>query len=538
MIAALCLFLSAFGSFGEEWELSIADAALGRETATRTEKGLIAEGSFTHMGVSVSTKYEIVLDASGMVAGYTGNVAAGGRNVTAALSVAGNTARMKVEVGGNPAGEKDVPLTAAAVLMDNNIMAQFATYSAVLDPKSGAKKPLVLLVPQVLSAYNVEAELKKGTYAWKTDAASGTAVQWELASPVPLLIKIYQDVLTGAILQAEIPAGQITYRLVGLKLETQTAAAPKPAYLDSSRVEEKPLTIKNGQFSMGATLSYPKGAKGPFPGVLLVSGSGPNDRDETVGMIKPFRDIAHGLALNGFAVLRFDKRTYAYRADVQNLSLETMTVEEEFIQDSIQAFRMLAAEPMVDPARLAIVGHSLGAWGLPYIVKGLGADVAKVKRLAFLAPAGADFGGLLLRQLRERLAAAPDSAELKSMIADFEKKIADYKKTGTVSGPILGSPAAYWKDIFDRNPIALAGSLSIPMFIARGAKDIQVADADIREWKQALGGRSGVTFLTLPNLNHIFVEVEGPSTGVEYFKEGYVSVAFIQALSAELRGGE
>jgi fermentation-respiration switch protein FrsA (DUF1100 family) len=124
------------------------------------------------------------------------------------------------------------------------------------------------------------------------------------------------------------------------------------------------------------------------------------------------------------------------------------------------------------------------------------------------------------------------------MIADFEKKIADYKKTGTVSGPILGSPAAYWKDIFDRNPIALAGSLSIPMFIARGAKDIQVADADIREWKQALGGRSGVTFLTLPNLNHIFVEVEGPSTGVEYFKEGYVSVAFIQALSAELRGGE
>ena len=58
---------------------------------------------------------------------------------------------------------------------------------------------------------------------------------------------------------------------------------------------------------LGATVTLPKGA-GPFPAVVLVQGSGPHDRDETIGPHEPFRDLAWGLASRGIAVLRYDKR--------------------------------------------------------------------------------------------------------------------------------------------------------------------------------------------------------------------------------------
>ncbi len=53
---------------------------------------------------------------------------------------------------------------------------------------------------------------------------------------------------------------------------------------------------------------------GPYPAAVMVQGSGPNDRDETIGPNKPFRDIAEGLSSDGIAVLRYDKRTYAHIA--------------------------------------------------------------------------------------------------------------------------------------------------------------------------------------------------------------------------------
>jgi pimeloyl-ACP methyl ester carboxylesterase len=215
--------------------------------------------------------------------------------------------------------------------------------------------------------------------------------------------------------------------------------------------------------------------------------------------------------------------------------VDTITVDEEFIQDSISAIRVLSAEPSVDSSRLAIVGHSLGAWGLPYIMKGLGADAAKVKHLVFLAPAGGDFGGLLLRQLQDRLAASPDSVELKDAVANLEAKREEYRKGGTVSGPIMGSPAAYWKDIFGRDPIGLVRGIAMPMLFIRGAKDIQAADQDLQDWRKGLSGRMDATFMTMPGLNHLLVEVEGPSTGAEYFRDGYVAVPVIDAVAAELR---
>ena len=108
----------------------------------------------------------------------------------------------------------------------------------------------------------------------------------------------------------------------------------------------------------------PKGA-GPFPAAILVQGSGPQDRDETFGPNAPFRDLAWGLASDGIAVLRYDKRTHAY--GTQMAADPNITVREETTDDAVRAVDLLRSTPLVDPARVFLVGHSLGAYLAPRI---------------------------------------------------------------------------------------------------------------------------------------------------------------------------
>ena len=79
-----------------------------------------------------------------------------------------------------------------------------------------------------------------------------------------------------------------------------------------------------GEWALPATLTMPAGT-GPLPAVVLVHGSGPDDRDETVGANKPFKDLAAGLASRGIAVLRYDKRTKVHGAKVKALKTSPCT---------------------------------------------------------------------------------------------------------------------------------------------------------------------------------------------------------------------
>src|SRR5215471_14652653 len=123
--------------------------------------------------------------------------------------------------------------------------------------------------------------------------------------------------------------------------------------------------LSNGEWILPGTLSVPKG-EGPFAAVVLVHGSGPNDRDETIGPNKPFRDLAWGLASQGIVVLRYDKRTKVYPEKMREL-VSTLTVKEEVIDDALNAVSLLRGIPGVNPQRIVVLGHSLGGYLLPRI---------------------------------------------------------------------------------------------------------------------------------------------------------------------------
>ena len=143
---------------------------------------------------------------------------------------------------------------------------------------------------------------------------------------------------------------------------------------------------------MPGTLTVPNG-KGPFPAIVLVHGSGPNDRDESIGANKPFRDLAYGLATHGIAVLRYDKRTHVHPEQFANI---VFTVKEETIDDALSAVALLRTTAHIDPTRICVLGHSLGGMLIPRI----GLADNRVAGLIVLAGATMPLGDTMLRQVR------------------------------------------------------------------------------------------------------------------------------------------
>ena len=116
-----------------------------------------------------------------------------------------------------------------------------------------------------------------------------------------------------------------------------------PGYADLDSFDEKEVIVGTGEWKLPGTLTIPKGQK-ECPAVILVHGSGPNDRDESIGPNKPFKDIAWGLASKKIAVLRYEKRT---REHQKKLSKEKtpFTVKQESIDDALEAFNLLYRTP-------------------------------------------------------------------------------------------------------------------------------------------------------------------------------------------------
>ena len=151
-------------------------------------------------------------------------------------------------------------------------------------------------------------------------------------------------------------------RISGFRLvPAQAATAVAPAKLEQGANWRESSSPRERADALPGTLTLPQG-NGPFPAVVLVHGSGAHDRDETIGPNKPFRDLAHGLAGHGIAVLRYEKRT---RVHPERFREQAFTVDDEVTFDAIAAVAALRARADIDATRVFVAGHSLGAMMAP-----------------------------------------------------------------------------------------------------------------------------------------------------------------------------
>lgn len=300
-----------------------------------------------------------------------------------------------------------------------------------------------------------------------------------------------------------------------------------PPYVDESRFEEYVLSFGEAAFPLEGTLTLPKG-EGPFPAVVLVHGSGPHDRDETVGPNKPFRDIAHGLASHGIAVFRYDKRTLVHGQAMANVAL---TVQEETITDAVLAVELLAER--ADIGDVYVLGHSLGGMVAPYIAE----QATELQGIIIAAGNARPLGVLLVEQVEYLLDghSVPGSEQsLRAMQADAERlRAGDFTGLDT----LLGVPVEYWVDLNGRDQVAALAALPHPTLMLQGERDYQVPAIELELWEQALAGKDNVEYRLYPGLNHLFLHGEGPATPDEYTQPGFVDPQVIHDISTFIHAG-
>ncbi|OLP17639.1 hypothetical protein BST81_15050 [Leptolyngbya sp. 'hensonii'] len=312
---------------------------------------------------------------------------------------------------------------------------------------------------------------------------------------------------------------------------TESLAYQPPSYVRMDSLTEQAIQVGSGKLALPATLTLPKG-DGPFPVIVLVHGSGPQDRDETIGPNKPFRDLALGLASQGIAVLRYDKRT---RIHPQSFTSQ-FTIQDETVEDAIAAVTLLRRTPRINGKKIFVLGHSLGGMMIPRI----GSLDPKIAGLVILAGPTRPFEDLFLDQVLYLAkldgTVSPEEAQLQDEIKQQVRLIKSPRLSQSLpTALILGAPASYWLDLRRYKPAEVAARLQQPLLILQGERDYQVTLTDFQGWQKALADKPRVTLKRYPGLNHLFIQGEGLSRPEEYQIPGHVDQSVIEDIATWIK---
>lgn len=314
-------------------------------------------------------------------------------------------------------------------------------------------------------------------------------------------------------------------RISGLFYRNGEVEAPAAESTLPDNITETSVTVDaEDGYPLKGMLTLPKEGA-PVGAVVLVHGSGPSDMDGTVGGNKIFRDLAYSLAEKGVAVLRYDKRTYTYGAEMTQKG-DSITIDDEVARDAIAAVKLLRAREEIEGSKVYLLGHSMGGGLLAYI-NSLGAEAA-----GYIIMAGTPRNLWELSAEQNLLAAD----ELESGgDEDSAAEIRHFVDTETIKGnnldslnpgeTLFGIPVEYLQDLDRIDAIALHMADKLPALILRGEKDRQVYAKDYTLWQEGLSKHPDANFISYPGLNHLF----GEYTGEEVPFSQMVSVEYGQS---------
>lgn len=312
------------------------------------------------------------------------------------------------------------------------------------------------------------------------------------------------------------------------------ASTARPVVYNKEKMLERDVTVGADGFKLPGTLTLPVG-KRKVPVVIFVHGSGPQDRDETVGPNKPFRDLAWGLAERGIATLRYEKRTKAYGVACVPEGRE-IDYDTESVDDAVAIAAWAKTLPEVDSDSVYVLGHSLGATLAPRIAE----QADGLAGIILVAALARPFEDAIVEQVTYISSLKDSSDSAKKQIAEIKKQADNTKKLGTPEFDdkiplLLDIPRSYWEFANAYKPVEVAVKLTLPMLILQGERDYQVTMEDFGLWRFGLLRNKNAFFKSYPKLNHILQEGSGKATPFEYEREspvvGYVMddiVSFIR----------
>ncbi len=307
-------------------------------------------------------------------------------------------------------------------------------------------------------------------------------------------------------------------------------------------ISEKIILGENTRYPLNGLLTLPEGAEKPVPAVVFVHGSGSSNMDEKVGKLTPFRDLAEGLAARGIASVRYDKRSYAHAFRMLRDKSGPITVREETVEDAILAAELLRRDGRINPGRIFIVGHSMGAMLAPRIHLE-GGDFAG---LVLMAGTPRRLEEVLMEQSNEALAEMP--ALLRKLAGGSIRKLGrkfeglydlsdEEAKAQKLGG---GTTLYYFKEMGQPTVADHLAQVQVPMLVMQGEMDVQVkAGVDFALYRKLLGERENVTFRLYPGLNHAFVPaLSGKISDAkrEFSRERHIPAEVLDDMAAWILG--
>jgi uncharacterized protein len=278
---------------------------------------------------------------------------------------------------------------------------------------------------------------------------------------------------------------------------------------DYSAPPDAPYTAQDAviavdRYALVGTLLLPKGGKAPYPAVLMITGSGQQTRDEELPIpglegYRPFRQIAEALAASGIAVLRVDDRGAGQSGGGETVLGATTTA---LARDTRAQVAWLRNRRDIDPARIALVGHSEGANIAPMVA----ATDPRIAAIVMIAGTGKRGDEVLVDQLNDIM--TRDSALTPARRDALKAQQQANFKTILDGGQVPGEPRSVWlREFLTYDPLPTLRRVRQPILVLQGERDRQVVAENASRIGEAAqqAGNPDVTVRVLPGLNHLLL---------------------------------
>lgn len=285
--------------------------------------------------------------------------------------------------------------------------------------------------------------------------------------------------------------------------------------------QEVNVTFPSDHFNIKGTLSIPSGT-GPFPAIVLVHGSGANDRNQTLQLTGPnavclypdlvnstienFKDLARELSAHGYAVLRYDKRTYTYGAQIDPKSITL----NDFITDIHSAVDFVKTHPKIDTNCISLLGHSQGSNLIPIVAL----NRTDIKSLISLGGSSSRIDSLMAMQVRNiyytcNLDTIAGDQNYSQILNAFDLIVNNSWNPNT---PLMGGYPDFWKNWLQISQMAISNyqTVAIPKLFIHGMDDLNVPTSDAQKMENALAG-TNTDVVYLSGINHYMTSSTHPN---------------------------